>query len=114
MSAILNPTASAEAKRHGQQLALELSGSWAEEVMSELAAWIAVQKARGIRDITVEQFRAQARHQPASHKAWGTLPARACRAGLITPKWAAPGVQARVKAAAPRTHSHEIKVWSVT
>jgi len=109
----LNPKEGERLKREGVQLALDLSGPWAEAVLVELAGWLITQKAMGIHEVTIEQFRAQARNQPESHKAWGSVPARACRAGLIAPKWAAPGVQARVKAAAPRTHCHEIKVWTI-
>ena len=52
-----------ELKRAGQQLALDFSGSWAEEVVMEFRGWAAIEKARGLERTTIERFRATARHQ---------------------------------------------------
>lgn len=106
-------TAGESRKSRGMQLALDYSGDWADEVLGELAAWLWAQKRIGLTTITVEQFRAQARRQPASANAWGSLPRMAMKAGLIAPHMVAPGVQMRVKAASPRTHAHEVKSWVI-
>ncbi len=112
-TATLDHAAGAAAKHAGMQLALTFSGDWKDEILSEFRAWIAAQKARGETVITIERFRSQAKNQPASHYAWGSMPAIAMAAGLIEPKWAAPGVQDRVRAASVRTHGHEVKCWAV-
>lgn len=95
------------------QLALDISGDWSERVLEEFAGWLAVQRARGLTWITIEEFRSQARNRPISHQGWGVLPRLAVRAGLIAPKWAAPGVQDRAPAASVRTHGHDVKRWLI-
>lgn len=110
---VLNAEHGERLKREGQQLALDFSGPWSQAALLEFRGWLAIQRARGEREITVEQFRSQARHQPERHFAWGAFPKIAMAAGLIAPKWVVPGVQARVRAAAPKTHAHEVKVWSI-
>jgi len=113
VTTVLNERHGERLKTEGMQQALDFSGPWGEAVVLELTGWLATQKAMGIRDVTIEQFRAQASNQPESHKAWGSLPGMACKANLLRPKWAAPGVQARIRAAAPKTHAHEVKVWEI-
>lgn len=98
-------------KEQGMQRALVSSGSWSERVLDEFRAWIDEQRELGFKTVTIEAFRAQAKNQPNSHQAWGSMPSIAQAAGLIEPEWAAPGIQARVKAAAPKTHCHEVRVW---
>ena len=113
MSAVLNAAAGAALKHRGQQLALDISGNWAECVLEEFAFWLERQRAIGLTWITVEEFRAQARNRPVSANAWGSLPRLAMKAGLIEPKWAAPGVQDRAPAASVKTHGHEVKRWNL-
>lgn len=100
-------------KEQGMQAALDFSAEWKKTVLDEFKDWLAAQKAQGFTVITIEAFRAQTRTQPASANAWGSLPGIAQRAGLIAPHFVAPGVQGRVKAAAPRTHAHEVKQWRI-
>lgn len=72
-------------KEQGMQMAIDFAGDWPEEVILELRAWLAVQKAIGLTNISIEQFRSQAKSQPDSHKCWGSLPRMACKAGLLAP-----------------------------
>lgn len=110
---VLNTAHGARLKEEGMQLALQFAGEWKDAVLLEFRGWLAVQKAMGLRWITVEQFRAQSKNQPPTHFAWGSMPRLAIAAGLIAPKWAAPDVQARVRAASPKTHNHEVKCWDI-
>lgn len=112
-AAILNAAAGAEAKRHGQQLALDISGDWAERVIEEFSGWLAIQRRRGLTWVTIEEFRAAAQNRPISANAWGSLPRLAMKAGLIEPKWAAPGIQDRAPAASVKTHGHDVKRWLI-
>lgn len=100
-------------KREGMQMALSFAGDWSDEVVLEFRGWIAVEKARGLKTVTIEQFRSQAKAQPRSHKCWGSAPRLFCKAGLIAPKTRDDGSQVTVKAASPKTHAHEIRVWLV-
>ena len=52
-------------------------------------------------------FRAQAKNAPPTSKAWGSLPRLALRRGLIQP------TDRYIKAAAPRTRSHPVRVWGI-
>jgi hypothetical protein len=100
-------------KARGQQIALDYSGDWADRVVAEFRVWLDLQRSRGLTFVTVEEFRSQATAQPASHQGWGSLPRLAMKAGLIAPKWAAPGIQDRAPAASPRTHGHDVKRWLI-
>ena len=101
----LDPERGEALKIRGQQLALDLAGDWAERVVLEFRGWAAIEKARGMRTCTIEAFRAEARNQPPSHKAWGSLPRLLVKAGLITP------TGEYRKAAAPKTHCHPVALW---
>lgn len=94
-------------KRAGQQIALDFAGDWAERVVAEFTAWVAAQRAQGFKTVTIEAFRAQARNNPPTSKAWGSLPRLAVKRGLIAP------TERYTKAAAPRTRSHPVRVWSI-
>jgi hypothetical protein len=110
----LDATRSADLKADGMQRALDFAGDWHERVLLELRGWCAIERARGLSTMTVEQFRTASRNQPASHKAWGALPRLACAAGIIEPKFiAGTDQQERVRAASPKTHAHEVKVWRI-
>lgn len=112
MTLTLNRPLGQALKERGMQAALDFSGeAWSTAVLAEFEAWLADQKRQGFKTVTVEAFRAQAQNQPASPNGWGSLPRLAQRAGLIAPHFVAPGIQGRVKAAAPRTHCHEVKQW---
>ena len=95
------------------QLALDVNVEWAEHVLVEFRAWLTVQKARGLKTITVEEFRSQAKNLPSSHKAWGSLPRIACRAGLIKPAIDPAGERIYRRAAALKTHAHPVALWRV-
>lgn len=63
-------------------------------------------------DFKMEDFRAWCGSQgiaaPHSHKVWGALTHRACRAGVIrfTDRYAA--------SVSPKTHAHPVKIWRGT
>lgn len=113
MTLVLNRPQGQALKEEGMQLALTFSGEWKDLVLDEFAAWIATQKALGETVVTIESFRSQCKTHPVSHYAWGSLPGMAQRAGLIAPFFVAPGIQGRVRAAAPLTRCHEVKQWQV-
>jgi hypothetical protein len=108
---VLNRPLGRALKEEGMQRALEFSGAWKDTILADFKTWLEKQQALGCTTVTVEAFRAQSNNQPSTHFAWGALPNMALKAGLIAPEWAAPGLQARVKAAAPKTHAHEVKLW---
>lgn len=94
-------------KEHGQQLALDFAGEgWAQHALVKLGEFIAAEPGRLF---PIESFRAWALpaglSAPASHYAWGALPALAIRAGLIL--WTGQYVPAR----SPKTHAHPVKLW---
>lgn len=113
MQTILNARESAAAKLHGQQLAIDFAQEWRDAVLLELTGWLAIHKALGNQTMTFEQFRAEAKHQPESHKAWGSLPSIAVRAGLITPIEHPDGSPVYRKAASIKTHAHPVRVWGI-
>lgn len=107
----LNPAESARLKSEGQQLALDFSGPWARRVLEAFAAWAAVQKLRGLKTCTIEQFRAETACQPDTHKAWGALPRLLVANELIEPLLDGAGEPVYRRAAAPKTHAHPVRVW---
>lgn len=108
---MLNAIASLAAKEQGQQLALELAGDWKDRVLMELRGWLAIHRAQGNSTMTLEQFRADAKNQPASHKAWGSLPRLACKEGLIAPALHGDGSPVTRPAESVKTHGHLVRVW---
>lgn len=110
---MLDAHASAAAKDHGQQLALTFATEWREAVLMELRGWLAIHRAKGHSTMTFEQFRHEARNQPGSHKAWGALPAIACREGLIAPLTHTDGSPVMRRAESEKTHAHPVRVWKV-
>jgi len=104
---MLNAAQGQALKTAGMQLALDYSGDWQDEVIAELRAWIAKEKAMGMRTMTVEAFRAQAKAVPPSHKCWGNVPRMACKAGLIAP------TDTYQRAVSVATHAHPVKVWAI-
>lgn len=108
---MLNATASHAAKQQGMQLALQMSGDWRDEILIELRGWIAMHKARGHTTMTVEQFRAEARNQPASHKAWGAFTNMARAEGLIAPMQHPDGSPVMRLAESVKTHRHPVRCW---
>jgi hypothetical protein len=110
----LNAVASRAAKDRGQQLALDLAGTeWKESVLAELGAWCAVRRAQGHTDMTMEQFRAVAKASPPSHKCWGTVPAIACRAGILAPMVHPDGSPVMGFAESVKTHRHPVRRWKL-
>ena len=102
----LNASASLRAKLDGQQLVLDIAGDWRERAMDELRHWLDARCQEGIRTMTMEVFRHAARHQPASHMAWGALATLAKNAGLLRPL-------GYVKARSVRTHAHPVMRWEI-
>lgn len=110
---LLDAQASHAAKLHGQQVALDFSADWGDDVLGELATWCRDRKAQGFTEMTFEQFRAEARAQPKSSKAWGSLPRRALMRGLIAAKVHADGSPVMRAAESVKTHSHPVRVWRI-
>lgn len=110
---MLNAAASQAGKRAGQQLSIMFDGEWAVAVLAELRTWLADRAAAGQRTITFEQFRHDAIAQPRSHKSWGSLPAIACRAGLIAPLTHPDGSPVMRRAESVKTHSHPVRCWAI-
>jgi hypothetical protein len=110
---MLDAAASRAAKEQGMQAALDFSSDWKDAVLLELRGWIAIHKAQGHSSMTFEQFRHQARNQPASHKAWGSLPSIACRAGLIRAMKHPDGSPVMRCAESLKTHGHPVRVWEL-
>lgn len=95
-------------KRSGQQRALDHAGSdWSAMILQALRLWLNVIRAQGRSEFRFEEFRATCTRamQPPSHKAWGSVPRMAVRAGLI----AATGRYAQ--ATSEKTHAHPVMVW---
>lgn len=109
----LNAAASQAAKHTGQQLALDMSGDWKTSVLLELRGWLAIHRAKGHSTMTFEQFRHEAKSQPGSHKAWGSLPGIACRADLIAPLVHPDGSPVMRSAESVKTHGHHVRVWAL-
>ncbi|MCC2632156.1 MAG: hypothetical protein K0S48_42 [Ramlibacter sp.] len=110
---MLDALASQAAKAQGQQLSIMFYGYWTAAVMVELRAWVAMRRAQGQTTMTFEQFRHDAVAVPHSHKSWGSLPAIACRAGLIAPMNHADGSPVMRAAESVKTHGHFVRVWSL-
>lgn len=99
-------------KEAGMQLALEFAGEgWADRVVAEFAGWAALQKRIGLRLVTIELFRSQAKNLPESHKAWGSLPRLLKKSGLVEPALDEHGQQRYQRAASPKTHAHPVALW---
>jgi hypothetical protein len=111
---VIDATASRAAKDRGQQLAIDFAGEgWKDRVLAELEAWCTVRRAQGHVDMTLEQFRATAKNVPASHKAWGTLPALACKAGILAPLTHPDGSPVMRFAESVKTHRHPVRAWAL-
>lgn len=109
----LDAAESKRRKAEGQLVAITNAGDWREAVVTEARAWCQAQRARGLRTVTIEEFRAQATAQPESHKAWGSLPRILVAAGLLRPVLDAEGHAVYKRAASPKTHAHPVRVWEV-
>lgn len=110
---MLNADASLAAKRTGQQLSIMFEGEWTVAVLAELRAWLAARAAAGHRTFVFEEFRHDAHAQPNSHKSWGSLPALACREGLIAPMNHPDGSPVMRRAESVKTHSHPVRLWAI-
>lgn len=110
---MLNAEASRAAKRTGMQMSIMFDGEWTAAVLIELRAWLAARRQAGHETMTFEQFRHDATAHPTSHKAWGSLPALACREGLIAPMTHPDGSPVMRRAESLRTHAHPVRVWKL-
>lgn len=109
----LDAAESARRKAEGRLVAITNAGAWREAVIAEASAWCKAQRARGLRTVTIEEFRAQAKVQPESHKAWGVLPRLLVAAGMLRPLIDAHGEPVYKRAASPKTHAHPVRVWEL-
>ncbi len=94
-------------KHAGQQLALENSGEWKDEVMQKMHRFArALTKGElfGMDEFR-DYFRAWELPLPSSQNAWGSVPAMACKAGLIEE------TDQYTKSSLPSAHSRIIKLW---
>ena len=107
----LDAEASLAGKEAGQQLALLFAVEWSSDVVKEFRNWSAKQKLMGQRTITIEQFRSQSNAVPNSHKAWGCLPRLLMQARLVRPAMTEDGEPRYMRAAAPKTHAHPVRLW---
>lgn len=94
-------------KEQGQLLALANAGqSWVEQAMTLLKAFLATEAGPTFR---WEQFRAYALHKglpnPPHHNAWGGLPNKAVKRGLIEFTGRLEEAQSK------KTHGHLVRVW---
>lgn len=111
---MLSSTASRAAKEHGQQIALEFAGDdWKDRVLIELQAWSAMRRAAGHTEMQMEQFRAEAKHQPPRPQAWGALATVAIKAGIIAPLTRDDGSAVYRAAESVKTHGHPVRVYSL-
>ncbi|MEY4417338.1 MAG: Burkholderia phage Bp-AMP1 [Pseudomonadota bacterium] len=94
-------------KAQGMQAALDFSGPWQDEFIGEFRAWLLTEKARGMREITIERFRAECKTHPNTSKAWGSAPGLAVRAGLLRP------TDRFTRAIAPKTRGHFVRIWEI-
>lgn len=98
-------------KSNGQFLAAKKAGTvWQSNALDALRKFLAVRKAGITGCFTFEEFRlhceAQYLAKPDSVNAWGSLPAKACKANLCV--WTG-----RFEAAMrPEAHSRFVKVWA--
>lgn len=95
-------------KTQGQQRALLHAGdTWVEQALDMLRQYVATE-ARAA-PFRFEQFRAFAISKglphPITHKVWGSLPAIACRRGII--QWTGN----YEPALSSKTHGHPVKTW---
>jgi hypothetical protein len=98
-------------KERGQEIALFHSGEdWVSYILEKLRAFCKARKELGMPVFRFEEFREVADitgwELPKSHKAWGALPALACRRGLI--RWTGQHVPAKSR----KTHGHYVKTWA--
>lgn len=101
-----------ELKAAGQDRA-EQGADWSHDVLGELALWLRRAKAAGLTEFVFEKFRSESRCKPASHKAWGSLPRRAVKLGLIRPSLHADGTPKMAAAASVKTHAHLVRLWEI-
>lgn len=99
-----------ELKEQGQAVALAHAGpDWGAYIMRKLRAFCQARKRMGCSIFRFEEFREVAEKQgwdlPLSPNAWGAIPIKACRLGLI--KWTGKYELAKSQ----KTHSHPVKLW---
>jgi hypothetical protein len=92
-------------KRQGQQLALENSGEWIDQIVPAFKLWAEFQKVSR-RDFCLDDFREAVSLEPKSVNAWGALPRILVRKGLIeqTPVDFWPSIR-------PEAHGRRVAVW---
>lgn len=94
-------------KSRGQELALKHAGSaWLERTLMALREYCEQRKAIGQTRFAIEDFRASREHDaPASHYAWGSIPGKAIRLGIIR------YTGEHRKAESLKTHAHDVRVY---
>lgn len=110
---MLDATASRAAKDRGMQIALDFDTEWTVRVLAELRAWLAGRRAAGHLTMTMEQFRADAKHHPSRPQAWGALVKPAIAAGLIALETHPDGSPVMRPAESVKTHGHFIRVYRI-
>lgn len=97
-------------KEQGQAIALAHAGrDWSHYITNKLRAFCQARKRMGFPVFRFEEFREVAEKQgwdlPLSPNAWGAIPIKACKLGLI--KWTGEYELAQSR----KTHSHPVKKW---
>jgi hypothetical protein len=110
---MLDAVASRAAKERGQQIALDFDTEWKVRVLEEMRAWLAIRRAAGHLTMTMEQFRADAKHHPRRPQAWGALVKPAIGAGLIALETHPDGSPVFRPAESVKTHGHFIRVYKI-
>jgi len=96
-------------KTNGQHRALRHTGSaWLSRALHELEGWLTDMYKAGRRGVTMDEFRASGRcPEPAHRNAWGALPKKAVRTGLIRPS------HLTQKAKRLAAHARRVQVWNI-
>jgi len=96
-------------KTIGQNSALRHTGSaWLSHALHELRGWLAEVHKAGRLGVTMDEFRASGRcPEPVHRNAWGALPKKAVRVGLIQPS------HLTQKAKRLAAHARRVQVWNI-
>lgn len=99
-------------KTEGQDSALRNAGAgWKDDVLERLRDWCQDQLVLGKRTFQLEEFRSALEKDgfpaPPHHNAWGSVPSRAVKAGIIR------ATSMYIKAERPEAHARPVRIWEV-
>lgn len=110
---VLDDEAARAAKKEGMARAARNSDDWLHDAMGEFRMWLRQQKAAGVREIQIEEFRAVSCCQPPKHNVWGSFATAAERAGLLRGLYHSDGSTRKRRTRSVKTHSHETRLWEI-